>query len=1069
MKKVFFKTLLIPISKQAATLFLVCLFSVFAGYAQTNISIRGKVVDANNNPIVGAAVMEKGTANGVLSSNNGEFAFTVSPGAVLEVSFVGYADQDVPVGNQTNITITMTDDVHSMEEVVVVGYGVQKKVNLTGSIATVKADDINSIPVGNLSNALAGRAPGVTITGTSGFAGASSDIRMRGSFGEPLYVINNVIRGKADFDALDPNEVESINFLKDAASASIYGSKAGNGVVLVTTKTGKSQKPTIQYKATVTTMRTTKSVQDYSATDELIWNNRLAETKGRAPLYAEGGEVFQYFADKSYNVNDYVWQNPFAHQHNISVDGGSDRVNYFLSAGYHSEDGSYKTVKYDKMNFRSDITVKITDDFKVNFNLSGNKRDYKRFYWPYDGAEDMNLPDFYRTTFNWTRLYPFYVDDDGNPTTNTSANPVTSGAWNPVEMVVGNRYQKINKRTFDGQIRFDWDMGKLVEGLKVAFQGQYTGYDHNQKQFITHNKGYRFKSASATNPFLPGPIDPNDVVVHNLSSSYEGIKEWGRFDNSYQINWFVNYDRTFGRHGISALAVYEQGENKNKSINGEAMGLLTSSVDQIFAASQDTQRRYFNGQEWETARKSWIGRLNYSYDERYVAEFSFRYDGNYKFASGERWGFFPSGSFAWNINKESFMKNVSWLNVLKLRGSYGSTGDDNQWNGNELGAFGWRDKFSNASTSDGVGRNGYIIGDTYYRGLMVGATPNPYITWAKLESFDIGFDYAVLDYRLTGDFSYFVKKKSDILASRTTVVPGTYGAPLAAENYAKQEWRGFETSIRWSDSYKDFKYSVYANMGYSKDKWTKYDEAEGLEPWRSKIGKPNNRHYGYIAEGIIRTQEQLDALPAGYTQWGRTPMLGTILYRDFRGAGYSEGADNKIDSNDMTFLSDKANPRINYGFGFNLEWKGISLDAHFQGVGSYDRMIATNSSRDGGVFQVADKPYFQMWTGNNVWTPENPNAKYPRITGDWVNGEHGGQPSTFWLQNGSFCRLKNLNVAYTFPKKWMSKAGIGSLQVFFNGTNLFYISKMKLMDPEQKYLDSFPLMKTYTGGISITF
>lgn len=1019
--------------------------------------ITGTVVDHEGEPIIGVNIRIKNSSGtGTITDMDGQFRLTVPQDAVLDITYIGYVAQEISVGNQNHLNIRLLEDTHTLDEVVVVGYGIQKKVNVTGAITAVKSEEISNVPVGNLSNALAGRAPGVTITGTSGFAGASSSIRMRGSFGEPLYVINNVIKTKADFDALDANEVENISFLKDAASASIYGSTAGNGVVLVTTKKGSQQKPMFQYKASFNTARTTKPLQKYTATDELIWNNRVAETKGREPLY--GQEIFDYFADKNYDVADYVWRNPSSQQHNVSVDGGNDRITYYMMVGVHDENGSYKNVDYSKYNFRSDITAKITDRFKVNFNLNGNQRDYSRFYWPYDDAESMNLPDFYRTTFNWTRLYPFYVDDKGDPTSDTSANPVTFGAWNPVEMVIGDRYHKIKKRTIDGLLRFDLDLGQFVDGLRVSFQGQYTAIDENHKQFITHNKGYRFKSSSATNPFKPGPIDPNDMVVHNLSSSYEGIKEGVILEHSYQINWFVNYDKQFGKHGISALAVYEQSESDGKKLKGEAMDLMTSSIDQIFATSEDTQRRFFDGNEYAKARQSWVGRLNYSYADKYIAEFSFRYDGNYKFSPDERWGFFPSGSAAWRISEENFMKGINWLSHLKLRGSYGSTGDDMNWNGDDnIAAFRWRETYKN--------NTGFMFGDNYMNGLSVNSIANPFITWAKLEVYDIGLDFGFFNNRLTGEFDYFYKKKSDILKERKADVPGTYGAKLAEENYAEQDWRGAEIALRWSDRYKDINYSVYGNMGYVKDKWLKMDEAAGLESWQSQIGRPNERIKGYIAEGIIRTQEQLDALPDGFTQFGRKPILGTILYKDIRGANYAEGADGKIDSNDETYLSYRGTPRINYGFGFNLEWKGITLDAHFQGVGGYDRMLKTKNG--GGVFQINDRPYFQLWT-QDVWTPDNPNAKYPRVSGEWQE-EYGAAGSTFWMRNGAYLRLKNLNIGYTLPKQWLSGIGIQRLQVFVNSTNLFHITSLKEHDPEQETLDSFPLMRTFTAGLSINF
>lgn len=1020
--------------------------------------IAGQIVDENGEPIIGASIIVKGGSNGVITDLNGKYVLSdVLESNILVISYIGYKTVELTAKDKKVTRITLQEDSKTLEEVVVVGYGTQKKVNLTGAITSVKADELSNISTNNLSNALAGRAPGVNVTNNSGFAGASSSIRIRGSFGEPLYVINNVIKGKADFDALDPNEVENISFLKDAASASIYGSKAGNGVVLVTTRSGdKGQKPMFEYKGSYSVSNTTRPLQNYTATDELIWNNRVQESLGREPLY--GPAIFDYFEDKSYNVNDYVWQNPTAWQHNMSVNGGSDRLQYFMMLGYQDQEGSYKNLEYKRFNFRSDITANVTSRIKINFNLSGNQRNYDRFCWPYDKIEDFTVPDFYRTTFNWTRLYPFYVDEKGNPSNDITAYPVTNGSQHPVQMVLGDRYQKQVKRTIDGQIRFSFDLADYVKGLKTSFLVQYTAYDQNDKGLFTHNKSYRFQSASSENTFIPGPINPDDMVIHNLGTTYEKITESAQLSSSYQLNWFVNYDRKFGYHGFSGMLAYEQAEASGKNLSGSAEDLLASSIDQIFNTSSDAARRYFSGSESESARQSVVGRFNYNYAEKYIAEFSFRYDGNYKFAPSERWGFFPSGSLAWRLSEEEFLKKIDWLSNLKLRGSYGATGDDNQWNGDEIGAFQWRDYYQNGSS--------YVFGDNLSSGLGVGSTPNPNMTWARLEVWDIGLDFGFFDNRLIGEFDYFYKNKNNILGSRIASIPGVFGASLAPENYAKQEWKGAEFSLRWSDRLGELFYSVHANMGYVKDKWVKWDEAEGLEAWRSRIGKPNDRLQGYICKGIIRTQEELDALPKDFKQFGRIPKLGTLLFEDIRGSNYSEGADGKIDSNDMTYLSDNATPRINYGFGFNLDFKGLSIDAHFQGVGAYDRMVSTKNG--GGVFQVNVSPYFELWT-EDVWTPENPNAEYPRVAGVWNQPEYGGGASTFWKRNGAYLRLKNLNIAYALPKRWLAGIGINRVQLFANGSNLFAISGLKEHDPEQKTLDSYPLMRTFTGGLSINF
>ncbi len=1031
------------------------------------IEVRGKVTDEAGSPLEGVTIKVKGQSNGVTTEADGSFFIAVDGKAILQISIVGYESVEMPVNGRSQLdNIVLKVAASGLNEIVVVGYGTQKKMNLTGAISTVKASDVNNIPAANLSNIIAGRAAGVTAVGSTGLAGASSTIRMRGSFDEPLYVINGIIKGKADFDALDANEVESINFLKDAATASVYGSKAGNGVVVITTKTGKAQKPLFEYKATYSASDPTRPVQNYTATQEIEFVNQMNVTKGLEKPY--GQEIYDYFKDRSYNINDYIWRTPTVQQHNLSVRGGTEALSYYLLMGYHGEGGSYKNLDYDRYNFRSDITAKISKRFKINVNLSGNQRNYDRWYWPYDGAEDFNVGDFFRATFNWTRLYPFYVDAQGNPSTNTNDFPVVPGAWHPVELMVNSGgYRHVKNRTLDGIIRFDLDLSDILKGLSTGLVGQYTANDKNMKSFVVHNKAYIFQSGSTTNKFVPGPIDPTKINLHNLSANYPNIAEEVGFYNSYQFNWNLKYERLFGKNFVSALAVYEQGGENLKNLSGRADDLLTTSIDQIYNTSTDAGKRWFNGTEGQTARASWIGRLHYNYDEKYIAEFSFRYDGNYRFAPGHQWGFFPSVSAAWRLSEENFLKDVTWLSNLKLRGSYGTTGNDD--GGLYYGTQGsippylWNPTYQSST--------GYIFGTALNSGITIGGIPNPNLTWSTSKMFDIGIDYGFLGNKLTGEIDYFTRKQTNILGTRIGSTPTTLGATLPPINYAARSWKGFEISAAWRDKAGAVNYSVFGNMGYSVDRWDIQDQPAAFtdgtykDNWRSIIGQPQNRVIGLISKGIIRTQADLDKIPAGFTQYGRAPKVGYLLYEDIRGQNYSEGPDGKIDDNDMTYLSNNGAPRINYGIGFSVEWKGISVSALLQGVGAYDRVISTRNG--GGVFQV-DRPYFELWA-SNYWTPENPNAKYPRVSGDFQTADVGGAPSTFWLRNGAYMRLKNLEIAYTLPKKWLSRAGIGRIQVFANGTNLFCISGMDEHDPEQLTLDSYPLMKTFTGGAYINF
>jgi TonB-linked SusC/RagA family outer membrane protein len=1057
------------IGKQSAT-----------GLNQQQKSVSGKVTDTSGAPLPGVSVLIKGTSQGTVTDSDGNYSISSVPEhATLQFSFVGMKIKETMVGAQTTINATLEDETIGLEEVVAVGYGTQKKVNLTGSITAVNASELSTISTSNLSNTLAGRAPGVNITGNSGLMGASSEIRIRGGFGEPLFVIDGIVRDKGAFDALEVNEIDQLSFLKDAATASIYGSQAGNGVVLVTTKAGTEQKPVFNYQGSYTFMEPTQELFSdmFTATDELIYQNRVAQFQGLAT--PNGDKEFAYFKDKNYNVNDYIWQTPSTQKHSISVSGGNDKVTYYALGSYIGETGSYKNLENDKFNLRSNVTAKITDRIKMNFNLSANQQNQQRFYWPFSDDDEQTIGDLYRCTFNWPKTYPFYLNADGTPANNVTDYPVQTPmgswqAWNVVDQVIGDRYIKTRKREVNAILSFDIDLGAFVPGLTTKIVGNYIGNDYMRKKYLTYQHNYVWAAANADdNRFIPAAPDPNKMNTFTFSQNQEFLSYNINSLWSEQLNWFLNYTNSFGKHDVAATAVWEQQSNGGELIFAKGESPLTN-YDQMFVYSTDAEKRWGDASEVTGGRLSWIGRLNYSYAQKYIAEFSFRYDGNTLFPQEKRWGFFPSVSGAWRISNESFMEDFSgWLDNLKIRASYGTTGNDLDVNNNEITPFSYMNVYQSGSS--------YIWGDNLNLGITPGATPNPYLTWATSTTYNVGFDFGVLNNRLSGSFDAFYKTEEDILGSRIVTIPDTYGQDLAPENYAERSWRGLEFNAMWRDKAfgGQLDYSVYGNIGYSKDQWDVLDQTAlysaggNLEEF-SAIGKSLNRLTGLKTLGIIRTQEQLDALLAkGFKQYGRDPYLGGLYFEDVRGDGYAPGPDGKIDGNDIQVLSDNASPRINYGFGTSLTWKGITLDMHFQGVGLYDRMISNLGGYEegmGGIRQYGGtvRPYYPIWTGD-VWTPENPDGKYPRVIGkSWYESGTGNQ--SFWIRNGAYLRLKNLNIGYAIPKSWILPLNISSAQVFFNGTNLFVLSAMtEFHDPEQDCYDSYPLMKSFTFGLDIKF
>ena len=1038
------------------------------------IDVKGMVVDEERKPLSGATIKVKENNNGTVTDVDGVFLLKdIEEKSQLMISFLGYISQTINVSPE-NMMVKLVAKGNELENVVIsVGYGMQKKTSITGAVSSVNGKDIAATPTTNLSRLLAGRLPGAQIVSNSGLVGAGADILVRGPGSGtggtfPLVVIDNVVSSRADFDVLDPNEVEVLTLLKDAGTAGVYGSRASNGVLLVTTRSGSyNQKPVFTFKSYFSTDRTTEPIQGYSATDQLIFKNNQYKNSmllagnpvGQLPY---GPDAFAYYKDRSYDLMDYIWQNPAAQQYNLSVSGGGENLTYFLMGGVNKSNSSFKDTDYNRYNFRSKLESQITTNLKVGLNISGYRRNADRFYWPYDTEESNTIPDFYRSTFNWSRLNPFYTRADGTPADRTDplAYPVSAGSWNPVELIHNGGYRKIVYNNFNGIFNLDLKI-PFVKGLSTGMLANYNYNTRNGKALVKFNKFYKlqFKPAEGNSPgYIPAPINFELKGEHNLRNDSERIVENVDLSNSYQLNWFLNYARKFGRHELSADVIYEQSNRTTKSLTGTAGKLVSGESDQILAASKDFANRYFDGSEGASARMGWVGRLHYEYDDRYIAEFAFREDGSYVFGPEKRFGLFPSVSAAWRISKEKFF-GVSFINELKIRGSIGTTGNDGTVD-NSIAPYQWQSNYN-------IGRS-YIFGTDYQIGIAPGLLPNPDITWEKTTSYNGGLDFGMFDGKLNGSVDYFERRISNIFGNRIASLPGILGATLPAVNYAKKEVSGFEVALQYRQVSGAFKYAVGGNLGYAKDKWVLRDENPAMTgTWRSAIGQPDDRIYGYVSEGIIRDQGTIDALKAkGFKQFGRDPMLGALLFKDIRGANFAEGPDGRIDENDATYLSSNAIPRINYGINLSGEWKNFKLDILLQGVGAYDKIISTLNTPRGGVFQVADRPYFGLWT--DAWSTENPNGKYPKVI-DWGYEELGFGASSFWIRNGSYLRVRSVNLSYAISGNWLTKVGLQKMEIFFTGTNLLTLTAFKAYDPEQFSLDSYPVMKTYTAGLNINF
>ncbi len=1002
---------------------------------QQKNQVTGTVTDAKGEPIIGANVVEKGTANGTITDIDGNYTLSGVSGKTLLVSYIGYISQEVTIREGAPVNVTLMEDTQKLEEVVVVGYGIQKKVNLTGSVSSVSTEDIQDNPASSLSNALVGKMAGVLMTQSGGKPGAGSDVtvRAKGTWNDsdPLYVIDGIIRDKFAFDGLDASEVENVSVLKDGASAAIYGARASNGVILVTTKKGKMGKPVISYTGSIGLSDATKIPKTQNAYNQAKFINDYLDVENVSPtdLSYYTDDELEYFKNNSYSWLDEAWKQPIVTRHSLNVSGGNERVRYFVGGNYYYETGSFNHLSFKKYNLRSNIEANITKDLIATLNLNMDTRTDNKPFWRYDNDSDQ-MKDLYKGLLFRTGQVPPYVN--GLPTGSFVE-------WHPLELLGDNTgYNRKKYSNYEANISLQYNV-PFVKGLSLKLL--FNKYNRHTfiKQFNRPYSLYEFKMTGGHNHIITDAV--NFVKTRNDGDYLEE-----KYDtrDSYQLNGYITYANKFGKHDVGALFVYEQTEGTVDWFNGRRNYFISSAIDQLFAGSSDSKNSTVDGKGEETGRISYIGRLNYGYDERYLVEASFRYDGSVNFAPKNRWGFFPSASLAWRVSEEKFFKdNIRFINYLKFRTSIGLLGNDS------IGGWQWMQRYNLV--------NGAYFG-SLSSGVETGVIPNEDITWEKSLTYNFGLDATFLSNKLSLNVDAFYRHTYDILGSRAASISATFGASMPAENYAAIDAKGFEVELGYNDKIgNDFEYYVKGNLGYAVNKVITKDEAENLRSYKSEIGYSTDRQMGYIATGILRTQEDLDALPEGYTIFGQKPELGMLNYKDLRGAN-SDEPDGVIDDNDQDWIINHTTPPLNYGISLGGSWKGFSLDIFLQGVAGNDIMIDTRGSQ-----ARPQETNFDFWTDH--WTPENVNASFPRASRNAAS-----YSSTFWVRDGSFMRLKNVNLSYALPKSVLNKIGVSQLKFFLTGNNLCLLqNKLKYYDPENSSIRAYPLMKSYSFGVNLSF
>lgn len=983
-------------------------------------TVTGKVTDPAGQSLPGVNVLIKGTTNGTSTDGDGMYTLEMPDGLqTLIYSFIGYATEEIPVNNRTTLDVVMAEDLATLNEVVVIGYGTQERKEVTNAVTQLSGTEVLESKSATISNSLSGKVPGMIINQRNARPGADgAQIYIRGAStfrdASALIVVDGVAN-RDGIDRIDPNDIESVTVLKDA-SAAIYGAQSGNGVILITTKRGKTGKPKINYSFNQGFVSPVRLMKMSNAATYARGVNDLADQNGQTRPYSDAA-IAQYENGQLPSTDwlKEIYRNSFNQsRHSLTVSGGTDVVKYFLSGGLLTQ-GSILTnddiSKYKQYNFRSNVDVQVTKRFSIGLDLAGRRQNTNFTYL------DQNT--LYQSAVAAPPTAPAWVD--GLPAAGRSGQ-------NPLAVVGGPAYDRTEYNLLNGTVRFKYEIPH-VEGL---FVDGFGAIDHST------NFGKKFQW-----PYTYY-VDDNGVPKATLSGGGKSLTQSQYRNTSITLNAKLNYQRTFNDiHAITAFVAAERNTTRYDTLEALRSGFVSSQIDELFAGDPSTQT--VTGRALETARLNYFGRLGYTLMDKYMVQFQFRSDASYKFADGHRWGFFPGASVGWIVSEEDFMKNLSVLSYLKIRASYGVLGND------RIRPFQYLDLY-NIPTTAGTG---YVIGGGNKNVINPLVVANPLVTWEKKKTFDIGLEGRLFQDKVSFEVDYFNMRTNDILTRRSITVPGYTGLPslLPDENLGIVENKGIDGQINYRKTINsDLSFNVGGNITYAKNTLVFYDEGQRYpQAYQKAEGKPIGAMLLYQAIGIYRTQADLDRYPS----LNSTGKLGDAIYADMNGDG-------KITSDDQVRSNYSNTPQIQYGFLFGAKYKRFDLSGNFMGqaraIVQFDYVF--NEGSNAAAYYV-----------ENAWSPSNPNGSLPRIGRSKADQAQG---STLNTRSVSFLRLKNIELGYNVPTDLLSRIGIQSARIYVNAYNLLTFDKLKkdgLQDPEETNPQGwqFPQTKSVNMGVNVSF
>lgn len=1040
-------------------------------FAQNTLTIKGVVTDTKNEPLVGATIKVKGTTHGVATDLDGKFTLPgVAKTAVLEVSYVGMQSQSILVNGQTQFKISLKDNASQLSDVVVVGYGRQKRVNLTGAVSSVDSKQLAARPVQNVGQALQGMVPGLNFSVGNGGGGLESkmgfNIRGAGTIGnsssEPLVLIDGV---EGDMTTLAPTDIANISVLKDASASSIYGSRAAFGVILITTKSGREGKTHINYNGNVRFSTATQVPEIMDSEMFANYFNRSARNNGSDPVFSEeiirrikaykNGTIedqYKYGTKLTEPSHPEIWdkygagwantewfgyfydKNVPSHEHNLSVSGGSKSINYYVSGGFMNQKGLLKVADdhHNRFNLTAKVNAQITKWLDLNYSLRWTREEYER-------------PTYLSGLFfhNIVRRWPTNAIKDPNG----YIMPHNEG----LQLMDGGRTSREDDYT-NQQISL---IAHPVKGLTIKAENNY-----NTTTYFTHGEIF--------------PIYWHDKDGNPIAAKWDDWKQAGLSEVSEQAQkvnyfsgrYFAEYAREWGKHDFKVVGGLDLEVRKYRNLSGSKKDIITSEVPTINTATNDKPGLSGGYNHWSTM--GMFARVNYAYDSRYLVELSLRRDGSSRFIGDKTWATFPSFSLGWNVANEDFFKPLKGtISELKLRGSWGALG-----NTNTKALYPWFLNLPVQAASTTAGSTWLLNGNRQTISSVPGIVSSD-LTWERVQSWNAGLDFALLNNRLRGSFDYFVRDTKDVVgpSSPLTSLLGT-GQPQS--NNTELQSKGWELELSWRDQIKDFRYGAKLVLSDNIVTVTKYYNPTGtLNGWYS--GRREGEIWGYTTLGIAQSNEEMTEhlKKADQKGLGNNWAAGDIMYADLNGDGKVDNGGNTLTNHGDLSVIGNSSPRYNYSITLDAAWKGFDFSVMLQGIGKRD--FFTNApyfiGANTGVWQSVG--FTEHW---NFWRPEgdplgaNTGAYYPRVS---QSGGKNFATQTRYLQDASYMRIKNMQLGYTLPKELTSKFGVNSLRVYASVDNLATFTKLsKIFDPEGLGGDwgtgkLYPLQRTWSLGINI--